>query len=83
MIENAFRNPEQNLDVDMEKQFSSFFIYLRDTPNIKLDEKEIEQLQNLITRLVKEIGRNSLFYRKILLQISRRNTKNVNAEVEM
>ena len=63
------RNAEQNHDVDIEKQFTNFFLYLRDTPDIRIDETEIDQLQNLITLLVKEIGRDSLFYRKILLLI--------------
>lgn len=81
-FENTFNDSEQNLNAQMEKQFSSFFIYLRDTPDVMLDENEIEQLQSLITLLVREIGRDSLFYRKILLQISLRNAKKVNTEEE-
>lgn len=79
-FENILGNLENNYNVDVEKQFTSFFLYLRDTSDIRIDETEIEQLQNLITLLVKETGRDSLFYRKILLQISLRNTTEVNAE---
>lgn len=79
-FENIFGNLEKNRNVDVEKEFTSFFLYLRDTSDIRIDGTEIEQLQNLITLLVKETGRDSLFYRKILLQISLRNTTEVNAE---
>ena len=70
-FENILGNLEKNHNTDVEKQFTNFFLYLRDKADIKINEAEIEQLQNLITILVKEIGRDSLFYRKILLQISR------------
>lgn len=75
-------NLEKNHNTDVEKQFTNFFLYLRDKTDIKINEAEIEQLQNLITLLVKEIGRDGLFYRKILLQISLRNTIEVNAKEE-
>lgn len=82
-FESIFENSEKNHNVDVEKQFTSFFLYLKDTSDIRIKETEIEQLQNLITLLVKETGRDSLFYRKILLQISLRNTTEVNVEDEM
>lgn len=81
-FEKILRNSEKNHNADVEKQFTSFFLYLRNTSDIRIDETEIEQLQNLITLWVKEIGRDSLFYRKILLQISFRNTTEVNDEEE-
>lgn len=79
-FENILGNSEKNHNADVEKQFTNFFLYLRDTLDIRIDETEIEQLQNIITLLVKETGRDSLFYRKILLQISLRNTTKLNAE---
>lgn len=66
----------------LTKQLTGFFIYLRDTPDIKVDKPEIAQLQNLITLLLKEIGRDSLFYRKILLQVSNRNSNKTHSEEE-
>ena len=81
-FENVLGNLEKNRNVDVEKEFTSFFLYLRDTADIRIDGTEIEQLQNLITLLVKETGRDSLFYRKILLQISLRNTTKVYSEEE-
>ena len=77
-FENIFRNLEKNHNADVEKEFTNFFLYLRDTSDIRIDGVEIGQLQNLITLLVKETGRDSLFYRKILLQISLRNTTEEN-----
>lgn len=81
-FEDIFGKSEQIMDAEVEKQLTGFFIYLRDTPDIKVDKPEIAQLQNLITLLLKEIGRDSLFYRKILLQVSNRNSNKTHSEEE-
>lgn len=72
-FEKILKHPEQYLDTDVEQQFSKFFKYLKNSANLKLDSKQIEQLHDLVGIFVEKTASYSLFYRKVLLQISLRS----------
>lgn len=66
---------DKECDIEIEKRFTEFFMYLKNSMNIRLTDVQNERLHNLITYLVEKTGANSLFYRKILLHKSLRNNE--------
>lgn len=79
-----FEYPEKyfNKEKNVERQFENFFIYLKNSSDIKLNSRQIEQLHDLVTIFVEETESYGLFYRKILLHKSIQSDKSQSTDIE-
>lgn len=69
-FENAINSPDQYKENDVDKQFSDFFQWMRNDPNLLISEQQIEKLHELVTLHTNQMGYTSLPYRRLLLSLS-------------
>lgn len=68
-FEEVINHIEQYNNRDVEKEFGSFLVYLKNSTEVKLNNYQKEKLHDLITVLAEETGCYSFYYRKMLLHI--------------
>lgn len=60
---------QTNIQRDIEREFSNFFIKLREAEGISLTKNQLRNLHSLVEKFVEQFAVSSLPYRRILLNI--------------
>ena len=73
---------QNDINRDIDKQFSDFFLGLRDAQDLVISKQQIDRLHKLVTNFAKQSGRSSLPYRRLLMKLSLDQTQTNNVEEE-
>ena len=63
------QSSQTNPQRDIEREFSNFFIKLRDAEGISLTKDQLQSLHSLVEKFVEQFAISSLPYRRTLLSI--------------